>query len=274
MPPSGTLGEILEATRERVLALEATRPPAVAPVELAKASPRTRPARPSLREALSGGGKVAVIGEIKRRSPSKGDLHPALSAAVQAGLYQRGGAAAVSVLTEPTRFGGSLQDLRDAAAACDLPLLKKDFHIALSQLPEAFDAQASALLLIARALPPHELLSLMRRANDAGMETVVEVRSEEELEAALRGGATIVGVNSRDLETLEVDDDVPARLIPRIPAGVVAIWESGVGTVAHVQRAADAGADAVLVGSALSRSTDPEGLVRQLASVPRKPRHG
>jgi len=233
--------------------------------------PRPGRSRPSLRAALRND-SVSVIAEVKRRSPSKGDINPSLSAGDQARLYERGGAAAISVLTEPTRFGGSIQDLRDAAASTSIPLLKKDFHISVSQFDEATHGQASAILLIARAVPPNELLTLMTLARGAELETVVEVRSENELEVALKGGAAIIGVNSRDLETLEIDERVPERLVPRIPADVIAIWESGVQSTADVRRAADAGADAVLVGSALSRSGDPVSLLRELVAVPRKAR--
>lgn len=215
---------------------------------------------------------VAVIAELKRRSPSKGTLNEVVSAAEQARAFKRGGAAAISILTEPTRFGGSIQDLWDAADATDLPLLKKDFHISVAQLPEAYHSRASAILLIARALPPRDLLAMLGAARVARLETVVEVRTEAELQVAIEGHAAIVGVNSRNLETLEVDERVPERLIPKIPPGILAIWESGVESADDVRRAADCGADAVLVGSALSRATDPETLVRSLTAVPRKRR--
>lgn len=273
VPPSGTLGEILEETRKRVTSIDRMSPPRGTSSPLLPDSPRPAMKRPSLKAALRRD-NVAVIAEVKRRSPSKGTINGALSAAVLARLYQNGGAAAVSILTEPARFGGSLQDLRDAAAATHLPLLKKDFHISVWQLPEAFEAQASAILLIARALPPQELLTLMARTREAGMETVIEVRSESELDLALTGGAEIIGVNSRDLETLHVDERVPERLMPMIPPTVIGIWESGVQNSDGVRRAADCGADAVLVGSALSRAEDPEGLLRTLTSVARKSRDG
>ena len=215
-----------------------------------------------------------MIAEIKRKSPSKGMLNAALSAGAQALAFEAGGAAAISVLTEPEFFSGSIQDLMDAAHASKLPLLKKDFHIDPAQLSEARLGGASAVLLIARALEPQRLKALVRAAGDAALDAVVEVRSERELQAALDAGAEIVGVNSRDLETLEVDERVPRRLMPLIPPGVVGIWESGVRTTADVQRAADCGADAVLVGSALSQAADPESLVRALASVPRQARNG
>lgn len=228
---------------------------------------------PRLRQALSGQ-SVAVIAEIKRKSPSRGVLNPGISAADQARAFEQGGAAAISVLTEPNHFDGTLQDLSDAAAAVRLPLLRKDFHIDVAQLAEARHSQASAVLLIARALPPDHLRRMMRAADMLRLETVVEVRTEQELELALDAGASIIGVNSRDLETLEVDERVPRRLMPLIPSGIVGIWESGVRTPDDVAKAADCGADAVLVGSALSAAADPAALVASLASIPKKGRNG
>jgi indole-3-glycerol phosphate synthase len=215
-----------------------------------------------------------VIAEIKRRSPSKGVLNATLSASDQARAFEAGGAAAISVLTEPSFFSGSVQDLLDAAVASSVPLLKKDFHIDPSQFVEARAARASAVLLIARALEPNQLRSMMRDARDARLETVVEVRDERELDLAVDAGAEIIGVNSRDLETLEVDERVPRRLMPLIPSTIIGIWESGVRTSEDVSRAADCGADAVLVGSALSQVADPAALVRALASIPRQGRNG
>jgi indole-3-glycerol phosphate synthase len=185
-----------------------------------------------------------------------------------------GGAAAISVLTEPEFFGGSMDDLRIVARSVQLPVLRKDFHIHESQLHEARTGGASAVLLIARALSPDELPRMMNVARELQLETLVEVRSESELERAIEAGAEIIGVNSRDLETLEVDERVPELLIPRVPPAVVAVWESGVRDADDVRRAADAGADAVLVGSALSTAKDPAQLVRALSDVPRKPRAG
>ena len=188
--------------------------------------------------------------------------------------FERGGAAAISVLTEPEFFGGSLDDLRVVRQAVSLPVLKKDFHVHVAQVHEARHAGASAILLIARALSPDELPLMMNAARQLGLETVVEVRSDAELERAVDAGAEIIGVNSRDLETLEVDERVPERLIPLVPSQIIAVWESGVREARDVGRAADAGADAVLVGSALSKAKDPAQLVRELSNVPRKPRAG
>ena len=259
-PPGGTLGRILEETRRRLPSLEGPRSGPVG----AKAGATNR-----LRAALQRA-DVSVIAEIKRRSPSKGTLNATIDASAQAAAFERGGAAAISVLTEPTFFGGTLSDLRAARAAAKLPVLKKDFHVDVTQLVEARNADASAVLLIARALAPDELPKLMEAARQLELETVVEVRSEAELERALDAGAEIIGVNSRNLETLEVDERVPERLVPMIPSHVVRIWESGVRDVKDVERAASCGADAVLVGSALSRAHDPAALLQSLRGVPRR----
>jgi len=264
MPPGGTLGRILEETRKRVTSLKRG---------LKASEPGPTATGPRLAPALRGP-MVAVIAEIKRRSPSKGVLSESLDPARQASAFADGGAVAVSVLTEPAFFGGSLGDLAAVRGAVSLPVLRKDFHIDPAQLAEAHAASATAVLLIARALPLELLKTLLDEAAGLGLETVVEVRTEEELARALACGAAIVGVNSRDLETLEIDSRVPERLMPLIPRTVVGIWESGVHDVESVCRAADCGADAVLVGSALSRTADPESLVRALSRVPRKERHG
>jgi len=270
VPPTGTLGRILEETRRRIPSLEMTSPWGSGSGEVAIDAPAPPP---SLKQALVCE-TVAVIAELKRRSPSKGSLNEDMDPRALAEAFERGGAAAISVVTEPSFFGGSLQDMTAARRAVHLPILKKDFHIHRSQLVEARIKKASAVLLIARALSPRELPELVRRARSLQLEAVVEVRSEAELERALEAGAEIVGVNSRNLETLEVDDNVPRRLIPRIPSGIVAIWESGMESVNDVRRAADAGADAVLVGSVLSGSNDPESLVRSLTNVRRQSRRG
>jgi len=260
-PPGGTLGRILEDTKRRLPSLEGGQIRVV-----------PERARASLRLALRRD-NVAVIAELKRRSPSKGVLNSALNAG-QSLLFERGGAAAISVLTEPEFFGGTIDDLIAVRSTVSLPLLKKDFHIDASQLVEARTAQASAVLLIARALPPDDLPKLMIAAKHLELETMVEVRDERELERALEAGAEIIGVNSRNLETLEVDDRVPKRLVPLIPPHLIAVWESGIESVEDVQRAAERGADAVLVGSALSRSSDPAELVSSMSKVPRASRHG
>ncbi len=231
------------------------------------------PAGPSFAAALRRT-DVAVVAEVKRRSPSKGVINAGLDAAEQASAYARGGAAALSILTEPTEFGGSVQDLMDARAATNLPTLKKDFHVHPVQALEARAAGASAMLLIARALPPDDLTAIADRASELGVEVLVEVRSEEELERALAIRHAVIGVNSRDLETLVIDATVTARLIPLIPADRLAIAESGVSARSDVERAAGVGADGVLVGSSVSASSDPAAAVAALTGVARMLRGG
>jgi len=201
-------------------------------------------------------------------------INPGLNAAEQAAAYARGGAAALSILTEPTEFGGAVQDLRDAREATSLPTLKKDFHVHPVQVLEARAAGASAMLLIARALPPDDLTAMADRALELGVEVLVEIRSEEELERALAIRHAVIGVNSRDLETLVIDSAVAARLIPLIPADRLAIAESGVSRRYDVERAAVVGADAVLVGSTVSAASDPTAAVAALTGVARMLRGG
>jgi indole-3-glycerol phosphate synthase len=261
-PPAGTLGAIVEQTALRVRTLRARRS------ELERALAETSTAPPF----ASGfrGPLVGVIAEVKRMSPSKGLINAALDAPVQAAAYEAGGAAAVSVLTERAHFGGSEDDLVAVLSRVSIPVLKKDFHLDAVQLLEARVLGAAAALLIARAIAPADLAGLVAYAGSIGLETLVEIRTVDELERALGAGATVIGVNARDLETLEVDVTVAERLMARIPRGVVAIWESGIQTARDVERAASAGADAVLVGSAVSAAEDPGGAVRALAGTPRE----
>jgi indole-3-glycerol phosphate synthase len=226
------------------------------------------PAGPSFSEALDGDA-VSVVAEMKRRSPSKGDLDASIVAADRARLYVDAGAAALSILTEPSEFRGSLLDLETARKSTGVPLLRKDFHIHPVQLLEARVYGASAALLIVRALGPDDTRIMADAARDAGVEALFEVRDDAELGWALDAGARIIGVNRRNLETLEMEDDVIELLVPQIPGSVHAIAESGVSTRMDVERAAALGADAVLVGSALSVAPDPRQAVAQLTGVPR-----
>ena len=178
----------------------------------------------------------------------------------------------LSLFTEPTRFRGSNDDLVGARAATRLPLLKKDFHVDVAQIFEAKALGASAALVIVRAIEPPRLLDLLDAGRDVGLEILVEVRDEAELELALSYQATLIGVNNRNLETLQIDADTATRIIPFIPAGVIAVAESGVKSAADVGRLAEAGADAVLVGSELSASQDPETAVSSLSEIRRNPR--
>ncbi len=186
--------------------------------------------------------------------------------------YVAGGAAALSVLTEPSRFGGSLEDLRQARAATVVPLLRKDFITAPIQLLEARACGASAVLLIARALPAGLLRSLAAEARALGLESLIEVRDETEVATALEVTGALIGVNNRDLETLIIEEEVTERLIPLIPPDRVAVYESGVRAREDVLRAAALGADAVLVGSVLSGAPDGRAAVAALVGVPRRAR--
>ena len=212
---------------------------------------------------------VAVVAEVKRRSPSKGVINAAIDAAEQAASYARGGAAALSILTEPAEFGGAVSDLADARRATTVPLLKKDFHVDPLQVLEARAAGASALLLIARALAPDRLRAMADAAREVGIEVLVEVRSEAELEDALALDEAVIGVNSRDLETLIIDPEVTTRLIAMIPPDRIAIAESGLTSRQDVERVAAVGADAVLVGSSISAAADPATAVTALTGVGR-----
>ena len=212
---------------------------------------------------------VSVIAEVKRASPSRGSISPELSVIEQASAYEKGGAAAISILTEPTRFSGSNDDLVAARGATSLPLLKKDFHVDPLQIIEAKSIGASAALVIVRALPPTRLREMLDVARSIGIEVLVEVRDEPELELALSFGAKLIGVNNRDLETLAIDPETAPRLLPLIPRDIVAIAESGMKTSADIERVATAGADSVLIGSELSASANPEAAVRSLSGVRR-----
>ncbi|MGQ0712972.1 MAG: indole-3-glycerol phosphate synthase TrpC [Gemmatimonadaceae bacterium] len=258
------LGRIIHETSGRVAAARAIR-------SALEKRARTTPEAPPFVAALRGH-HVKVIAEIKRRSPSRGEINAHLDPASRAREYIEGGAAAISVLTEPTYFGGSDDDLvrvRDAVAA---PVLRKDFIIDEVQIIEARAWGASSVLLIARAVPRASLSALVAHAREWGMEPLVEVRNETELDAALGAGARAIGVNSRDLETLAVDAEIIDHLIPRIPEIIVAVAESGIRDRAQVERAARAGADAILVGSALSGSSEAGPAVRDLARVTRRGR--
>lgn len=215
---------------------------------------------------------VAVIAEIKRRSPSKGVLDATLDAGVRASEYALGGAAALSVLTEPSEFGGSLDDLAAARSGVEVPLLRKDFIVDEVQLLEARLAGASAVLLIARALRDDRFFALAAAARSIGLDLLLEVRDEGELERALGVPGGVIGVNNRNLETLVIDDRVSERLLWRIPPERTAVYESGVQDVEGVRRAAALGADAVLVGSALSVVASPVDAVRRLTGVVRSAR--
>jgi len=224
--------------------------------------------------ALRRGGRLAVIAELKRRSPSKGDLAPDLDPASTAAAYARGGAAALSVLTDHLFFGGTVDDLREArAAAPDTPALRKDFVIDADQLYESRAIGADAVLLIVAAVPDRGLLrELHGLAGELGLGVLVEAHDEAELDVALGLDPTVVGVNARDLGTFEEDLGVAERLAARIPPPVVAVAESAIRGAADADRVAGAGYDAVLVGEALVRRADPAPLLTELAAIERRSR--
>jgi indole-3-glycerol phosphate synthase len=260
--PSGTLGELVVAAGARAAALAPQRSDLEGII-------RGLPPVPDFAAALRRD-RVAVVAEVKRRSPSRGDINPGLRAADLAAAYADGGAAAISVLTESRRFGGCAADLSAARARVTIPVLRKDFLVAQIQLVEARALGASAALLIVRALDQPQLADLVAAARALGLEPLVEIHSEAEADRAQAAGARVIGVNNRDLESLEVDPSVATRLIPHLPRSIVAVAESGIGCRADVERAARAGADAVLIGSAVSGAPDPAAAVRALSGVPRE----
>jgi indole-3-glycerol phosphate synthase len=216
-----------------------------------------------LSEALSGEG-MSVIAEFKRRSPSAGELRAGADVAEVARAYARAGAAALSVLTEGPHFGGSLDDLRAARAACDLPILRKDFIVDEYQLAEARAAGADAVLLIVAALPEDELAALHTRALELGLDVLVEVHDEDELAIALAADASLIGVNNRDLRDFSVDIGRTSELMRGLSAGVTVVSESGIGTAEQLRALHEEGVAAVLVGESLMRAEDPEAALRAL----------
>ncbi|HEY6738987.1 MAG TPA: indole-3-glycerol phosphate synthase TrpC [Actinopolymorphaceae bacterium] len=211
--------------------------------------------------------EVSVIAEVKRSSPSKGALAAIADPASLAADYQAGGASVISVLTERRRFGGSIDDLRAVRAAVDVPVLRKDFIVTSYQLWEARAHGADLALLIVAALDQNALVGLVERAESIGLTPLVEVHTEEELERALDAGAKVIGVNARDLRTLEVDRATFARLAPKIPPEVIRIAESGVRGPHDVIEYARAGADAVLVGESLVTGKNPRDAVADLVAA-------
>jgi indole-3-glycerol phosphate synthase len=226
----------------------------------AAAAPPTR----GFTEALRTGAGCSVIAEVKRASPSRGPLAPDLDPAGLARAYQAGGAACLSVLTDRAFFAGSPEDLAAARAAVDVPVLRKDFTVGAADVCDARLMGADAVLLIAAALSPtllHELVALAARL---GIDALVEVHDEDEAEAALAGGATLIGVNQRDLVTFAVDTARAERVAKVLPDTVVRVAESGIRNGSDVARLADAGFDAVLVGESVVTAADPAGAVTAL----------
>lgn len=215
---------------------------------------------------------LAVISEVKRRSPSLGAINEALDPVTLAARYAGGGAAAISVLTEEAHFGGSIEDMAAVASAVPLPVLRKDFILSESQIIEARARGAAAVLLIVRALPGRQLDDLLAASARWGLAALVEVHTRAELDTAIAAGALHIGVNSRDLDTLLIDTDRAMELVASVPADRIAIAESGMSSLDDVRRAAAAGADAVLIGSALASADDPAAMVKRFAGVARRGR--
>ena len=216
-------------------------------------------------EALTRPG-LSVIAEFKRRSPSAGALAPeSIDLAGQVAAYERGGAAALSVLTDERHFGGSLADLRAARAACDLPIIRKDFIVDPYQLYEAAINGADAVLLIVAALADRDLRSLYQEARSIDLDVLVEVHDAGELERALEAGAEVIGINNRNLDDMSVDIGTTYELMPDVPAGKTVVAESGISGREELAELDRVGVDAVLIGGALMTSSDPEAKVRELA---------
>jgi indole-3-glycerol phosphate synthase len=233
--------------------------------QLSQQAPSSPP-RP-FRAALERPG-VGVIAEFKRRSPSAGSLSDAPDIAATVRAYERGGAVAVSVLTEGPNFAGSLADLADARAACALPLLRKDFIIDPYQLHEALAAGADAVLLIVAAVEASTLGALHAEALALGLQPLVEVHDRAELHVALELGAGLIGVNNRDLRDFSVDIERTEALMAEVPPGVLVVSESGIASAAQLQRLERRGVAAVLVGESLMRAEDPAAALRSLTSAP------
>jgi indole-3-glycerol phosphate synthase len=256
---SQRLDALVDATRQRL----AERKRSVSLSDLEKRLPRDELSRP-FAEALSRPG-TSVVAEYKRRSPSAGPIREGASVADVVSAYERGGAAALSVLTEQDHFGGSLADLAEARAATDLPILRKDFTIDPYQLYEAKAAGADAVLLVVGALSDSDLGSLYGIARQLELDAIVEVHDEEELERALAVDADVIGINNRNLGDFSVDLGVTFELLTDVPAGKTVVSESGIHTRADVEELEGVGVDAVLVGEALMRAPDPEAACRELA---------
>ena len=255
------LDRILDAHRQ---AASADRRPVDELVERALACPPPRP----FRAALVGDG-LAVIAEVKRRSPSKGDLVPGLDPGVLAGAYEAGGAACLSVLTDRDFFGGSPDDLAAARGGCGLPVLRKDFTVSEADVCDARLMGADAVLLIVAALSDDELHRFADLARRVNLQPLVEVHDEPELARALAAGADLVGVNQRDLVSFEVDHARAERMAAAIPDGVLKVAESGVRNADDAARLRDVGYDAVLVGESLVTSGDPAAAVAALKDAVR-----
>jgi indole-3-glycerol phosphate synthase len=252
------LDDLVDATREAVRRRQSARSLA----DLAAEVETGREGRP-FAEALSRPG-TSLIAEYKRRSPSAGTIRDGASVADMVIAYERGGAAALSILTEEAHFGGSLADLREARSATDLPILRKDFTIDPYQLYEAKVAGADAVLLVVGSLEQAALAELYEQAGGLDLDALVEIHDDEELERALEVDFDVIGINNRDLEDFSVDIQRTFDLLSDVPAGKVVVSESGIHHRGQIEELEQVGVDAVLVGEAVMRAPDPEAAVREL----------
>lgn len=255
------LDSIIEGVRADLAAREA-----IVDFASVKAAAKAAPAPIDAAAALREPG-IAVIAEVKRASPSKGDLAGIVDPAELAAQYESGGARAISVLTEERRFKGSLDDLDAVRAKVRIPVLRKDFIVTPYQIHEARAHGADIVLLIVAALEQSVLVSLLDRVESLGMTALVEVHTEDEADRALEAGASVIGVNARNLKTLEVDRDSFARIAPGLPSSVIKIAESGVRDSRDLLTYAGVGADAVLVGEGLVTAGDPRSAVADLVTA-------
>lgn len=262
---SARLDSLVAATRNRLAERIAERPQAELEGALDEA-----PARRGFLDALRAEG-MSLIAEHKRRSPSAGTIRAGASVAEIVTAYQRGGASALSILTEFDHFGGSLADLAEARTHSSLPILRKDFAVDPYQLYEARIWGADAVLLVVGAMPAADLAALARLAREVGLDAIVEVHDERELAVALEAEAELIGVNNRNLEDFTVDIGRTAALFAQIPADTTVISESGILTPAHVSELETVGVDAVLVGEALMRAEDPALALRRLLAPEGRP---
>jgi len=254
------LDEILEHKRRDLAAVKQR----VSAADMAERARSCRSEVRGFRRALAEGPEPRVIAEIKRRSPSKGEIRPDFDPVGCAKSYAEGGAAAISVLTDERYFGGRLGFLEAIRAAVEIPLLRKDFVIDSYQVEEARVCGADAVLLIVAALPGEELGRLRRHALSLGLEVLVEVHDEDELEIALASGVDLIGINNRDLRSFETDLAVTERLAPRIPGGALIVAESGIFSHEEIRRLQGAGVHAFLVGESLMREADVGLALRRL----------
>lgn len=258
----GVLDDILRAKRKELAALR----------QLVLPSP---PPRRAVQLARRAGEGLRFIAEIKRRSPSAGELSTRLTVSERARAYELGGADMISVLCDATFFAGSHQHLAEARSATSLPILCKDFVIDEVQLDVALAHGADAVLLIARCLEPARLRALAKGARERGLEVLAEVHAPSEVPVVLDAGATLVGVNARDLDTLEMRAEQARRILAELPEGVTRVHLSGLSNEEQVQAVASSGADAALIGECLMRQDDPTALLQRLVaagSAPRPPR--